>query len=203
MALNTNKNVAANGIVNLDEAKSFLKETGTDNDAEIVRMVNGLSAAFEQEVGRKIRTQTLTDFRVDGTGKSSLLFPYAPVQSIAEIELRNSDESVYRTITLAADFVIKDKGLGLIMLINDSFIKGQRNILFTTDVGFAMTDPEFARAQELLLTQLAFDYRAWQNNEIGLTSRTLPDGSVTFNSPHRFLQQVYEGLEDLRDRRFI
>ena len=200
MALN------ANAIVDIAEAMAFIREKS--EPAALERKINSLSGNFERDSRRKIKLQTLTDYRVDGTGSSSLLLPFVPTQSVSKIEIRYPDETVYKTITSAADFVLKDKNVGVLTLIKDVFPRGERNVLLTMPVGYLATDMEFAAFQEAFLTQLKFDYRKWDHDETGLSSRALADGSIQFMGGQfatvktHFLREVQDLLDLYRDRRF-
>ena len=212
MALN------ANAIVDIAEAMAFIREKA--EPAALERKINSLSGNFERVSCRKIKLQTVTDYRVDGSGSSSLLdyrdgrssssllLPFVPCQSVSKIEIRYRDESVYKIFTSAADFVLKDKNVGLLTLINDFFPRGERNILLTMSVGYLATDMEFAAFQEAFLTQLKFDYRKWDHDEVGLSSRALADGSIQFMGGQfatvktHFLREVQDLLDLYRDRRF-
>ena len=200
MALN------ANAIVDIAEAGTFLREKAEPGALE--RKINSLSGNFERASNRKLKLQTLTDYRVDGSGSSSLLLPFVPTQSVSKIEIRYRDETVYKTFTSAADFVLKDKNAGILTLINEVFPRGERNVLLTMLVGYLATDMEFAAFQEAFLTQLKFDYRKWDHDEVGLSSRALADGSIQFMGGQfasvktHFLREVQDLLDLYRDRRF-
>jgi hypothetical protein len=193
-----------NALVTLAEAKSFLKESASTNDLEIERRINSLTATFENELDRKIKQQTLTDYRIDGTGKYYALLPFVPVQSVTKVEIRyQQTELVYKTITDPAKFTVKDKDLGLLELVEDVFSAGTKNILITMSVGYLTTDLEYPLLQSLLLVQLKFDFKKWDQNEIGVSSRSLQDGNIQFIPTGRLLREVQEGLMTLRDNRFV
>jgi hypothetical protein len=195
--------LSAAALITVSDAKAFLKESSTDNDGDIERRINGLSFIFEAYVGRKIKQQTLTDYRVDGNNKTHLILPFVPVQSLTKIDIRYSiDDTVYKTITDSSKWTLKDKYLGLVQLKEDVFIAGSRNVLLTMSVGYLATDLDFSQYQTLLLTQLQFDYRKWDRNEIGVTSRSLQDGNIGFVPSTQLLREVRDGLDLLVDRRF-
>ena len=196
MALN------ANAIVDIADAMAFIQEKA--NPAVLERKINSLSGNFERVSCRKIKLQTLTDYRVDGSGNSSLELPFIPTQSVTKIEMRFRDESIYRTLTSAADFALKNGRV--LTLLKDVFLRGELNILLTMSVGYLATDMEFAAFQEAFLTQLKSDYRKWDHDEVGLSSRALADGSIQFMGGQfatvktHFLREVQDLLELYRDR---
>jgi hypothetical protein len=129
--------------------------------------------------------------------------PFVPVQSLTKIDLRYSiADTVYKTLTDPTKWILKDKAIGLLQLTEDYFVSGCRNVLLTMSVGYLATDMEYAQLQALLLTQLQFDYRKWDRNEIGVTSRSLQDGNIGFVPSTQLLREVRDGLDLLVDRRF-
>jgi uncharacterized phiE125 gp8 family phage protein len=197
MALN------ANALLAMPEAKSYLKITSEETDSVIERMINSLSTEFETATGRKVKQQTLTDYRIDGNGECSILLPFVPVQAVTKVDIRYRDETVYKTITDTAKFVIKDKRLGLFGLLEDIFLCGERNILITMSVGFQAADVDWPTYQKHFLDQLTWDYQEWDKNITGVTSRSLQDGSVQYLPRSRFIPKVQEFLEYSRDKRFL
>ena len=196
--------VAANAIVTLNEAKAFLIEKSTEFDSDIQNQINGLSTIFDRELGRKIKNQTLTDYRVDGTGYYRIILPWAPVQSVSKVDIRNDcDDSVYKTITDSSKWILKDKKQGLLQMVEDVLICGSRNILITMSVGYIDADVELAAIKDLFLKQLKFNYVRWRNQEIGVQSRTFQDGSIGFIPSGGMLKEVTENLQGFRDTRII
>jgi hypothetical protein len=192
-------------ILSLEQAREELREGKQIYDAIIERRINALSQTFEQRTGWVIVEQDLEDHRVSGNGKTSMCLPIVPVQEITKIELRNpSDDSVYKTITDTTKFLLKsidrfDRSLdGYVQLFDgETFLCGHLNVLIDAKVGFPKDDPKRAEAERLLIMQLAFEYKRWTNNEAGVLSRTMGDGSVSFAPPQNLLKEVEDGLLDL------
>ena len=195
--------VNATALVTLSEAKAFLSLTSDAFDADIERRINGLTAAFERESNRKIKQQTLTDYRVDGNGRTSMLLPFIPTQAVTKVQIRYWDETIYKTITDTSKFVLADKNLGILRLLEDVFIRGSRNVLISMSVGYLSTDNEYGKLQELLLLQLKFDWKKWDQNEIGQSARSLADGNLQFIPTGQFLREVSEGLMLFKDRKAV
>src|ERR1043166_9457929 len=127
--------LSAGALITVSDGKALLKESSTHNGGAIERRVNSLRFTFEAYVGRKIKQQTLTDYRVDGNNKTHLILPFVPVQSLTKIDIRYSiDDTVYKTITDSSKWTLKDKYLGLVQLKEDVFIAGSRNVLLTMSV---------------------------------------------------------------------
>ena len=196
--------LAANAIVSLDEAKSFLGEQSPDRNLEIESRINGLSSIFDQRLGRKTIQQTLTDYRIDGNGSYRATLPWTPVQSVSKVEIRlDRQDLVYKTITDASKWVLKEKRSGVLEMIEDVLICGYRNILVTMQVGFAASDWELSSIKKLFLDQLHFEYHRWQKNEIGVQNKNLLDGSIGWIPAGGLLREIDENLELFRDRRIL
>lgn len=203
----------ANALLTLPESKNYLKITSEATDSIIERMINSLSTEFETETGRKIKQQTLTDYRVDGddamqwdestTSRDRTLYlPFAPVQSISKIEMRYSDESITVTITDSSKWKLNTKK-GRVELLEQPFIAGSQNILITMVVGYPATDDLFSAFQKHFLDQLIWDYEEWDKKITGVSSRSLQDGSVQYLPRHRFIPKVQEFLDKRRDDRVL
>ena len=191
----------ANALIqDLAELKDVLRVKSSEDDIDLERLVNAMTVTFESEAGRPLRKRTLTDYRLDGTGTNKLYLPFVPVSNVTKVQIRyDYNDAVYRTITDTAQFVLKSGDLGLLQLVNDWFIRGDRNILVTMDVGFQTTDMEFATAIDLMYMQIAHSFRMVKNGELGLTNKTYSDGSVSFFPASRLLKEVADGLLSIKD----
>ncbi len=221
----------ANAILQLDEAREELKESSQKYDSIIERRINGLSATFDSRTGWAIAPQSLTSFRVDGNQRGSqagggviasalggtgfggskyyILIPIVPVRAVTKIVIHQDwDDSVYATITDTTTFLLK--GLdryahslsGRLQLFNDVFLNGHCNVALDMTVGFSDSHPKLAEAKRLMMMQLQYEYKRWQNNEAGLISRSLPDGSISFAPPSSLLREVEDGLMNMKSWRF-
>jgi hypothetical protein len=190
----------ASALVTLADAKQYLNEASDDNDAAIERAINALTSTFELQTSRLLKARTVVDYRVDGNGKFEILLP-PPVQSVTKVEIREpvTDASI-AIITDTTKFVLKDTRTARFLMKENLLLFGYKNILIGGVFGFASTDVEFSKCQDLLLTQLKFDYMAWQHNEVGVNARTMTDGSVAFVTRNQLLDKVQQGLDQLSAR---
>lgn len=187
-------------IDDLTELKEVLKIPGNQDDANLEMLVNGITAKFETVTERMLRKRTLTDYRINGNGLMEILLPWVPVQSVTKVEIRNTaDDSVQAVVTDTSKFILKDKKLGLLTMKENVLVCGLKNILVTMEVGFNLTDMEFADCKTYLFKQLAFEYRLLRNNELGLQTRTFQDGSISFVPPVALLKEVEDGLRYWKD----
>jgi hypothetical protein len=197
MALN------ALALLTLDEARAAvgLKNSSSDTDLELI--VNALTVAFEIEVRGPLKQRTISDYRLDGNGKNEIMLPFAPIQSVTKVEIRNGlDDSVMKVISDTSKFVLKDRERAILLLKEDVFTRGMQNILITMNAGYLATDIQMDFAKNLLTMQLSASWQRFQNKEWGITSKTLADGAITFSSMptmHYLLKEVRDGLSTLRD----
>jgi hypothetical protein len=190
----------ATALVSLADAKQYLNETSDDNDAQIERAINALTNTFEMETSRLLKARAVVDYRVDGNGKFEILLP-PPVQSVTKVEIRDPVTDTSLTIvTDTTKFVLKDTRTARFLMKENLLLLGYKNILISGVFGFASTDIELYKCQDLLLTQLKFDYMAWQHNETGVNARTMTDGSVAFVTRNQLLDKVQQGLDQLSAR---
>src|SRR5262245_57929149 len=189
----------SNAIVSLAEAKNYLNITAETNDSVIERMINDLSEEFEDRTERKIKQRTLTDYRIDGNGTYCVYLPFVPVQSVTKVEIRYTNEVVFKTITDTTKFILKSMNVGRLELIEDLFMIGSRNILITMSIGYPTTDCHWSSFQTHFLNQLHWDYQEWDKNIIGVSSRGLQDGSVQYLPRSRFIPKVQQFLRSMRD----
>lgn len=193
--------VNANAIITLAEGKVFLGEaaaTGT-NDGTIEEMINSISTLIEIEVARKVVQQTVSSYRMDGNGKTYLMVPYVPLKSVTSVVVKDTrDDTTLETYT---SFSVVNANTGRLMLTDGNvFPEGRDNVVLGMSVGFATTDYELAVFKEAAYLQLKNDYKRWESQEIGLMSRSLPDGSVTLTPPRGLLLQVLEMIRPYKLR---
>lgn len=211
MALN------ANAIASLDQVREELKMKSQAAEGPLERRVNALSRTFEEQTGLVIVERTLAAFRVDGSGWNSLRIPQLPVQSVTKVDPRwEFDDSAYvAPMTNASAWLLKDldeyghshTGYLKLLLVSAAtaviFPYGKGNILLDMKIGYAKTHPVRSEIERLFFMQLAYDFKRWDQNEAGILSRSLSDGSVTFASSTNLLKEVTDGLEALRMRRLL
>lgn len=209
MALN------GNALATFEEVREEIKIKSQATEATIERRINALSQTFEEQSGLILKEQSLTGFRVDSHGTSSICLPMLPVQTVTKIDMRwEFDDSAYvDPMTDSSAWLLKDldryghshTGLLQLLLVTAAkswvFPVGKANILVDMKIGYAKTHPRWSEAQRLFFIQLAYEYKRWEQNEIGISGRTLSDGSVTFNIAQNLLKEVADGLDAMRLRR--
>lgn len=198
--------LSTTALLSLEETRDALKQKGQFDTDDVIRMINALTLVFEKQTGRLLKQRTLTDYRVDGSGDRSIVLPWIPVQSVSRVDIRNCDDSVNVVITDSTKWKL-DKKSGILELFENLFVEGDRNVLVTMSVGYADADIELDELKNLLVMQLIIDWRRIKNNEVGIASRSMADGNVTFSGgwgmspPRRLLKEVEDGLVAFRDER--
>jgi hypothetical protein len=204
-----------NALATFDEVREEIKVKSQATEATIERRINALSQTFEEESGLILKEQLLTGFRVDSHGTSSICVPLLPVQAVTKIDMRwEFDDSPYvDPMTDPTAWLLKDMdryghshtGLLQLLLVTAAkswaFPAGKANILLDMKIGYAKTHPRWSEVQRLFFLQLAYEYKRWEQNEIGISGRSLSDGSVTFNIAQNLLKEVVDGLSSMRLRR--
>lgn len=186
--------LSGNAIVTLADARVFLgyaTSTATTNDGIITTMINSISQLLEIETSRKVIQQTLTGYRLDGTGRREILVPYVPLQSVSSVVI--NDRITDTTLYTFTSYSVTNPDTGCLMLTDGNiFPRGRNNVVLGLSVGWGATAPELSIFQQACFLQLKNDYKRWENQEVGLVQRSLPDGSVVMQAAHSLLIQVLE-----------
>ncbi len=108
--------------------------------------INACSSLLEKECNRKIVSRTYTDERQDGTGKAHLILDNYPISTITALEIRDSADTVIRTVTPASEVIIANEP-GKIQLVPTAgyFTKGFRNIVITYTAGYSGTRSRYVQ----------------------------------------------------------
>lgn len=183
--------LSANAIITLAQGKAFLQEASEANDTVIEGMISSISTLIETETSRKVIQQTVSNYRLDGLGRRELMVPYVPLQSVSSAVAQDRvTDTVLLTFT---NYSITNPDTGMLMLTDGQvFPRGRNNIVLGMSVGYTATAPELSIFQQACCLQLKNDYKRWENQEIGLVQRSLPDGSVVMQAAHSLLIQVLE-----------
>jgi len=157
-------------LLSLNDAKVWLGSTGdTDNDGMICDLINSVSARFEAETGRKLKSRSYTEIR-DGTGKNWMYaynYPFSSTTITITIDearaFTDTDDQVTSTdIQLTT-------GSGKIWLDNTVFDVGERNVQISYTAGFSTSE-------EYNLVQAAKEYISllWSRR-----TNAIPTGVIT------------------------
>ena len=182
----------SNAILSIYELKAALKLQETEKEELLEGLINSASDFIEGSLNRRLKTQTYTAVRFDGTG-SKYLFPEFPVTTLTSVVL---DETT-QTLWLPGDSgEPKDKDVILLdgpdpkwgrwALYRDlKWTKGMLNIKMTYTAGYGATTPANMPAMPEDLKQACIIIaRHWyylqDRQRQGLYSRRMSGESVSY-----------------------
>lgn len=199
----------SNALVTVEEAEIFLR-IDPDQDTEIIeRLINGISGQFEVETSRKLKRQTMSQHRLDGTGCDTIRLPWTPLFTVSEIVQLNHDGSTAWTITnsespeqLANSEFTVNPNTGLLRLYGRSFQYGTDNVLVTWDAGYPSSSLEMEYLRTLLLIELEYDYKQSKAGNLGVASKQFQDQAITYQKTDSgLLPRIIRGLDRFRPKR--
>ena len=171
--------------LSLSDTKAFLNipATETDADAWLTREIGSQLQAIEVYLDRPV---VVRQFRedVDGTGRSQLILNYAPVQSIASLNI-DSNRVFGASTRYAADAYFID-GDGISLWDFGFFPRGIKNVRVSYFAGFAEIEIPFTRQR--------FDIREVDGGR--LLTVYLPAGTYT---PTVIAEMLEEALNTVGD----
>lgn len=157
-------------FLSLNDAKVWLDSTGdTDNDGMISDLVNAVSARFEAETGRNLKSRSYTEIR-DGNGKNWMYtynYPFASTAITITIDEARAFTSTADQVTSTNIHLTTQSGK--IWFDNDIFDAGERNVQIEYTAGYTTS-------AEYNLVQAAKEYLSllWARR-----SARIPTGVVT------------------------
>jgi uncharacterized phiE125 gp8 family phage protein len=119
-------------LATLDQAREYLKRDDESDDEMIRRVLNYATGWIYVWTGRRLLSQSYTDERLDGTGGSWITARQWPVTTVTAIHSVEADGT---TLT-ALDTTGAHTSGGVITLPNDTFPRGERNILLDYTAGY-------------------------------------------------------------------
>ena len=188
-------------LLSLADGKASLGSTGdTDNDGAIADQINALSARFETETGRKLKSREHTEY-YDGNGRSYLYLTNYPLASTTIVitidEARAFDDT--GDVVTSTDVILSTEE-ALVRLDGHTFTSGKANVKIVYTAGYT-TDVEFT------LVQAAKDFlqilwNRWDRKDmIGVRSESYEGGSRTYESDMPW--SVKKILDTYKDRRVV
>lgn len=179
-------------LVSLADVKSFLEKTDTTHDALITAIIEYYSQDFENRLNRLLKKQART-MRFDG-GKRVYSLPAYPIDTAASITVKVDDV----TRTKDDDYFVYDEE-GLIEFRWSTPMTEPRNVEITWTGGYAEVSGVITVPDDLknaCKIQSAYLFR--RRNDLGLTSISMPDGSVSVSNPADLLPEVKSVLSRYR-----
>jgi len=193
--------LSADALTSLAALKRYLQIEGPQHDDLLESLIEAVSAQFNQYTGRKLTAHDYSHLAadaaydpdnalLDGSGQAELLLPQYPVISLSGVSLDGQD--------LNLEGLVLDRAAGVLSLKSGGFPRGRGNLGLRYRAGFAATPADLAQAA---LEQAAtrFQESAAGHGRLGLSARTLADGSVSYTASG-LLPQVREVLDRYRNR---
>lgn len=158
MALN------ANALVTLALTKKWLKipvgETSMDDMVEL--LINSFSQEVESKTSRKLKSQTVTDYK-HGRGTNIVLLKEWPVTAITSIHIDADAVFGVDELVPAADYILGDDDNSVIYLAG-LFPRGYHNIKIVYTAGYADVPSDL---QQAVLDLCFWKFRTRESGDIG------------------------------------
>lgn len=128
-------------LTTLATVKSELDITGPGSDARLERMIEAISEAMSREAGGRIfQYQPAAVHKIAGYGYPRLIVPCAPLLSVEEVSLIDSDGTIIHTYA-PDDYSIES--------IENGFIRNDGNWAHTAPIGPGIMDRPLDGAERL------------------------------------------------------
>lgn len=165
---------APDSIITLDDAKLHLRisDDVTDHDQILQQLIDGASQAIASYCGRLFMITTETAKKLDGDGTDTLLLKY-PVQSISSL----SNDGTAVVVTTNYELY---ETIGRVVLTDGTvWVNGRKTVTITYTYGYSIDDiPRDVVSACLYL--VASKFQAFQQDRIGVTSKTFGDQSISY-----------------------
>ena len=166
---------AANDLDTLAGVKPFLRIASDDTtfDVQLASFITGLSFEFNRYCRREIKARDRTDY-YDGTGSSKLFVHHYPINTITTLHADSDREYGDDALIASGDYILY-KEIGLITLDGSVFGESPLEIKLVYNGGYTTIPADVLGA---FRAQLKYLFNRWKDNEDGLSSKTMGDGSI-------------------------
>ena len=191
-------------LTSLAALKQYLAVQGDRHDALLESLIEAVSAQFEHYTGRRLAARDYSwreddaaydpdNARLDGGGRPELVLPQYPLVSLGEVVVDGA--------ALELDRVALDRAAGVLTRKDGVFPRGRANLGLVYRAGYTTLPPDLSQAA---LEQAAarFQESAAGHGRLGISARTLADGSVSY-TVSALLPQVREVLDRYRKRSLL
>lgn len=199
--------LSGDALTTLQALKAYLSINGSESDGLLESLIEAVSSQFNSHTGRNLAARDYSwddndaDYDpdnavLDGSGHPELILPQYPLASISELNLDGA------ALTLASpggsSGYLVDRAAGVLSRLDGVFHRGRGNVTLIYRSGFASIPADLSQAA---LEQSAerFQQSAAGHGRLGITARTLADGSVSY-SASALLPQVRAVLDRYRNR---
>ena len=172
-------------LVSTEDAKLFLGlKTEDEHDDLIELIIEQVSARIETYLNRELKAEERTKYF--DAGKDSYSLPAYPVDTGETFTVNHDDVE----LTIDEDYYLHDE-IGVVEFPLGTGEYKVRSIDVTCTGGYTEGSGVLAVPDDLkraCLMQTVYDFR--RRNDLGLSSVSMPDGSVSIYQPARFLSEV-------------
>lgn len=187
--------VDAKSWVTLAQAKAYVEIGSTDStrDALLELVIDGVSAALANFLGREVAKVTYTDAYLDGSGEQDLFLPHYPVISISSL----AEDGVALTEGLTGDYLLY-ASKGILHKPADVWAPYPKNVKLTYVAGYTVQGAtpgtgEVALPHDLKLAcmmQVAAEWKRSQQKTFGASSLSVGGASISLQPELELLPQV-------------
>jgi len=180
--------LSQDALTDLAALKEYLALTNQEHDPLLERLIEAVSAQANAYCDRRLMARdyshlsTSDDYDPDnaplsGSGYPELLLPQYPVISLSSLVVEGREIA---PASGGAGWVL-DAGAGVVCLLDGVFPRGQHNVGLVYRAGFQAAPPDLAQAAiEQAATR--FQESGAGHGRLGMSARTLADGSVSYHS---------------------
>lgn len=201
--------LSIDALTSLAQVKQYLGLGATTHDALLEGLIEAVSAQFNAFCGRKLMARDYSHLSDDaafdpdnallsGSGYPELLLPQYPVISLSSLVVEGRD--IPASVDGGVGWLL-DGGAGVLSLVGMVFPRGGHNLGVVYRAGFGAAPADLAQAA-VEQSAVRFQESAAGQGRLGVSARTLADGSVSYHSG-ALLPQVKAVLERYRNRSLL
>lgn len=201
--------LSIDALTSLAQVKQYLGLSAATHDALLEGLIEAVSAQFNAFCGRKLMARDYSHLSQDaaydpdnallsGSGYPELLLPQYPVISLSSLVVEG--RGIGASTGGGVGWLL-DSGAGVLSLIGTIFPRGGHNVGLAYRAGFTAAPPDLAQAA-VEQSAVRFQESAAGQGRLGVSARTLADGSVSYHSGE-VLPQVRAVLERYRNRSLL
>lgn len=176
-------------LASLDDLKLFLEIIKTDHDPLLVMLLDSVSVRIERFLNRNL--EKLQRVEYFNPGKRRYFLSSFPVDLTAAFTI--TCEAVAKTKD--TDYWVWSDS-GIVEFLSTPIASNPRSIVVTYTGGYATTADLPDSLRFAVVMQTAFMFR--RRKDLGLSSVSLPDGSLSVNNPTKLLPEVIDILRSYR-----
>ena len=171
----------ANALITLEDFKVYagIDAAVSKDDTLFELLINSVSARFDTETGRVLKSAAYTDLYLDGNGERDLDLPNYPITAVASVY----EDDILLVVGALYDYLFVAGGPlavnGILRRVNAVWSLGSQNIKLTFTAGYVTVPSDLQMA---CLKQCAREWQTQKTSSWGETSRSFGDGSISYET---------------------